>query len=120
MATSPFRATRSAVNFVRDSKQFGTGTAIGQHLGFRTGRDYGKMSGVQLSQSRQLMREKEQMRRQSNASFFGSKSSIQNALSGKKDGGEGAKVPVKKDNAIVNNAIANSLNNKKNEKKAGK
>ena len=120
LATSPFRATRSAVNFVRDSKQFGTGTAIGQHLGFRTGRDYGKMSGVQLSQSRQLMREKEQMRRQSNASFFGSKSSIQNALSGKKDGGEGAKVPVKKDNAIVNNAIANSLNNKKNEKKAGK
>ncbi len=121
--TAPFRATRSAVNFVRDAKQFGKGTAIGQRLGFRTGRDYGKMSNVQLAQSRQLMREKEQMRRQSNASFFGSKSSIQNALNGKKDGGNGGKggagekVPVKKDNAIVNNAIANSLNNKKNEKK---
>lgn len=118
---APFKATRAAANFIRDSKQFGKGTAIGQRLGFRTARDYGKMSNVQLGQSRQLMREKEQMRRQSNASFFGSKSSVQNALSGDKNkgkgGGNAAKNSEKKENPIVNNAIANSLNNKKNDKK---
>lgn len=120
LAKSPFKATRAAANFVKDSKQFGKGTAIGQRLGFRTGRDYGKMSNVQLGQSRQLMREKESMRRQSNASFFGSNSSIKNALSGEKadgkGGGNASKVSGKKDNAIVNNAISNSLNNKKNGK----
>ena len=118
---APFGAIRSATNFVRDSRQYGKGTAIAQRVGIRTGRDYGKMSKDQLAQSRQLMREKEQMRRQSNASFFGSKSSIQNALTGEKNkgkgGGNAAKNSEKKENPIVNNAISNSLNNKKNDKK---
>ena len=39
-ALMPFRATRSAVNFVRDSKNTGLGTAIGRRLGFKTDRDY--------------------------------------------------------------------------------
>lgn len=120
VVTSPYRAARSISNFARDAKQFGLGTAIGQRLGFRTARDYGQMSNVQLAQSRQLMREKEEMRRQSNASFFGAKSSVQNALNGKRNdpkGSNAAKVPAKKDNAIVNNSIANSLKNNKNDKK---
>ena len=118
--TAPFRATRSAVNFVRDSKQFGLGSTIGQRLGFRTNRDYGIMSNSQLAQSRDLMREREKLRRQSNASFFGGNSSVQKALEeggkGGKGGGKGgagkeAKAqPQPKNNPIVNNAIANSMN----------
>lgn len=118
--TAPFRATRSAVNFVRDSRQFGLGSTIGQRLGFRTNRDYGIMSSSQLAQSRDLMREREKLRRQSNASFFGGNSSVQKALEeggkGGKGGGKGgsgkeAKAqPQPKNNPIVNNAIANSMN----------
>lgn len=122
---SPFRATRSAANFVRDSKQFGVRSAIGQRLGFRTDRDYGKMSSAQLSQSRDLMREREKLRRQSNASFFGGNSSMQKALEGPSGGdkkrGNAAKVErgaaEKKDNPIVNNAINNSLNKNNGNKK---
>ena len=120
IVSTPFKSIRAASNFIRDSREFGKGTAIGQRLGFRTGRDYGKMSNVQLGQSRQLMREKEHMRRQSNASFFGAKSSVQNALSGDKNkgkGGNAAKNSENKKKPIVDNAISNSLNNKKNEKK---
>ena len=39
-ALMPFRATRSAVNFLRDSKNTGTSTAIGRRLGLKTDRDY--------------------------------------------------------------------------------
>ena len=39
-AKMPFKATRSAVNFVRDSKNNGLGTTIGRRLGFNTSRDY--------------------------------------------------------------------------------
>ena len=39
-ALSPFRATRGAVNFVRDSRNQSLGTAIGRRLGFKTKRDY--------------------------------------------------------------------------------
>ena len=40
-ALAPFRATRSAVNFVRDARNTGLGTTIGRRLGFKTDRDYG-------------------------------------------------------------------------------
>ena len=52
VATSPFRATRSAVNFVRDVKHTGLSTTVGRRLGFTTDRDYGienarlKMGGL--------------------------------------------------------------------------
>ena len=121
--TSPFRATRSAANFVRDSRQFGLGSTIGQRLGFRTKRDYGVMSNAQMAQSKDLMREREKLRRQSNASFFGGKSSVQKVLEGAKNdkgkedaGGNAAKNIAKKDNPIVNNAINNSLNKGKDDK----
>jgi len=51
-ALAPFRASRSAINFVRDSKNTGLGTAIGRRLGLRTDRDYniekGQMSRAGL------------------------------------------------------------------------
>ena len=124
--TAPFRATRAATNFVRDSKQYGTLSTVGQRLGFKTNRDYGIMSNSQLSQSRDLMRERERLRRQSNASFFGGKSSIEKVLEGKKDGGNNGGNAIgnankasseKKENPIVNNAIANSMNKNKGDKK---
>ncbi len=121
--TAPFRATRSAANFVRDSRQFGTLSTIGQRLGFRTKRDYGVMSNAQMAQSKDLMREREKLRRQSNASFFGGKSSVQKVLEGAKNdkgkegaGGNAGKNIAKKDNPIVNNAINNSLNKDKDDK----
>lgn len=39
-ALMPFKATRGAVNFVRDSKNTGLSTAVGRRLGFKTSRDY--------------------------------------------------------------------------------
>ena len=39
-ALAPFRASRSAINFVRDSKNTGLSTAIGRRLGLKTDRDY--------------------------------------------------------------------------------
>ena len=37
---APFKATRSAWNFARDTKNTGLGTAVGRRLGFKTSRDY--------------------------------------------------------------------------------
>ena len=39
-AFAPFSATRSAINFGRDVKNQGLGTAVGRRLGLRTSRDY--------------------------------------------------------------------------------
>ena len=78
----PFRATRAATNFIKDAKQFGIGTTIGNRLGFKTDMSYGKMSSVQMGQRRQLMRERETMRRQSDASFFGGDKNVEKAIEG--------------------------------------
>lgn len=39
-AFAPFKATRAAYNFARDSKKTGLSTALGRRAGFRTDRDY--------------------------------------------------------------------------------
>ncbi len=62
-ALLPFKATRSAANFVRDSKQFGFGSAVGQRLGFNTDRSYGKMSSLQKAQTHQNLVESEKYKR---------------------------------------------------------
>lgn len=49
-ALAPFRATRGAVNFVRDARNTGLGTTIGRRLGFKTDRDYG-LERAQLSRA---------------------------------------------------------------------
>ena len=121
-ALAPFRATRAAANFVRDAKQFGFGSTFGQRLGFKTDMTYGKMSNVQMAQRRQLMREREGMRRQSDESFFGKDNKAKNAIVGERrksinsasvmaNGGNGAKKSENKGNNIVNKAINNAVNN---------
>ena len=123
---SPFRAARSAANFVSDAKQHGTGNTIASRFGFKTGKDYGKMSQAQRAQADDMLARKEKMRSASN-SQIGDKmaNKIASAITGdKKDekgggvaligGGSGAaKAPEKKENQLVSNAINNSLNNKK-------
>ena len=48
-ALAPFRASRSAINFVRDSKNTGLSTAIGRRLGLKTDRDYNIEKWVELA-----------------------------------------------------------------------
>ena len=84
-ALMPFRATRSAANFVRDSKQFGTLSAIGQRLGFNTDRSYGKMSAVQKSQTHQNLVDSEKYKR--SLGNNGADKKVENAIQGPKGGG---------------------------------
>ena len=128
IAKAPFSATTGAVNFVRDAREHGIGAAIGSRLGFNTSKDYGKMSRTQSRQNDQLMQKKEDMRRATNASLGGSiANKVVSAISGdkKQEGGGGGGNAVanaigggaakqeKKENSMVDNAINNSLNAKK-------
>ena len=129
MALAPFRAARSAANFVSDSKQHGLTGTIANRLGFKTGRDYGKMSKAQRSQAQDMMQQKEKIRAANNDAL-GDKvaNKIASAIKGgdKKGGqnpggvggvggGDGAAKKEKKENPMVNNAISNSLNKNKKE-----
>ena len=128
-ALMPFRATRSAANFVRDSRQFGTLSAIGQRLGFNTDRSYGKMSAVQKSQTHQNLVDSEKYKR--SLSNKGEANKVENAIHGPNNGGggnggagaaAGSNInPGGKGNAnnnIGNKMIENNiLNNKNNDKK---
>jgi len=126
MALSPFRAARGAANFVSDARQHGLGGTIGNRLGFKTGRDYGKMSAAQKAQATDMMQQKEKMRAANNDALGdkmankiasaingGDKKGGQNPGGVQNPGGSGAAKQEKKDNSIVNNAINNSLNNNK-------
>lgn len=84
VALSPFKATRSAANFIRDSKQYGTMTTIGQRLGFRTEKDYGKQSAFQKAQQRQQFAENENYRR--TGKFENPSDKIKNSISGENGG----------------------------------
>ncbi len=86
-ALSPFRAVRSATNFVRDSKQFGMGSAIGQRLGFNTDRSYGKMSNIQRAQTHQNLVESEKYKRSLGDDKNNKK--VENAILGENKGGAG-------------------------------
>lgn len=85
-ALLPFKATRSAANFVRDTKQFGMGSAIGQRLGFNTDRSYGKMSKIQREQTHQNLVESEKYKRS-----LGDKNNkkVESAIQGPNNGGGG-------------------------------
>ena len=63
VAKSPFTATRSAANFIRDTSQFGLGYSVGSRLGFNTSRGYGKMSKTQMNQQREQMVARENYRK---------------------------------------------------------
>jgi hypothetical protein len=85
-ALSPFRAVRSATNFVRDSKQFGMGSAIGQRLGFNTDRSYGKMSNIQREQTHQNLVDSEKYKRSLGDN---NNKKVENAILGENKGGAG-------------------------------
>ena len=114
-ALFPFKAARSAMNFSRDAKQYGLGATIGDRLGFKTSKSYGQMSDVQMGQRRQLMREREAMRRQSDSQFFGNDDKAKNAIGGEKKENSGGNANNKKAQGqgsnMVNNAINNAVNN---------
>ena len=117
-ALFPFKATRSAVNFAKDTKQYGLGATIGDRLGFKTSKSYGQMSDVQMGQRRQLMRERETMRRQSDSQFFGGDDKAKEAISGSKQDSGGSsnnKKPPSQGSNMVNNAINNAVNNNNNQ-----
>ena len=112
-ALMPFKAARSAINFSRDAKQYGFGATLGDRLGFKTSKSYGQMSDVQMGQRRQLMKEREAMRRQSDSQFFGSDDKAKNAINGEKKGNDSGNANNKKagaGNKMVNNAINNAVN----------
>ena len=113
--TAPFRATRSAVNFVRDSKQFGFGSAVGQRLGFNTDRSYGKMSNVQKAQTRENLVESEKYKRSlNNTDKQGGGNSIRNAIEGpggsnKNNAGAGGANSSQSQKSNANNNIGNKM-----------
>lgn len=99
--TSPFRATRSAANFVRDSRQFGTLTAAGQRLGLRTNRDYGQMSKLQKNQQKNQIVQSENYRRTGSFAGTNDNNKVRNSISGPS-------------NNANNNRVANNNNNQGN------
>ena len=106
--TSPFRATRSAANFIRDSRQYGTASAIGQRLGFRTDKDYGQMSKTQLNQQREGVKERENYRKTGSFDNKDNGSKVRNSISGPNNGAGKAN----NNNIVKNNNQGNANNNK--------
>ena len=113
LVTAPFRATRSAINFVKDSKQYGFGSTIGNRLGIKTARDYGRMSATQKRQTRENLVESEKYKRSLNNN--GEKKSVKDIIQGDKKNGGGGGNPggnsggtsTKQSNA--NNNIGNKM-----------
>lgn len=116
--SAPFRATRSTANFIRDSRQYGLGSSIGQRMGFNTARTYGEMSRIQLAQSRRQMIERENLRQQG-LHNNNNQNNINNALLG-----PGANPPAgnnnnqqnhnNQNNNIGNNIVHNAIQNNNN------
>ena len=92
LVTAPFRATRSAINFVKDSKQYGFGSTIGNRLGIKTAREYGRMSATQKRQTRENLVESEKYKRSLNNNN-GEKKSVQDIIQGDKNSGGGGGMP---------------------------
>ena len=89
-ALMPFKATRGAINFVKDSKQFGFGSTLAQRMGINTARNYGKMSAVQKAQTRENLVESEKYKRSlNNPDKNGSRNNIKGAIQGPINNGGG-------------------------------
>ena len=91
LVTAPFRATRSAINFVKDSKQYGFGSTIGNRMGIKTAREYGKMSATQKRQTRENLVESEKYKRSLNNN--GEKKTVKDVIQGDKNNGGGGGKP---------------------------
>ena len=88
LMTAPFRATRSAINFAKDSKQFGFGSTIAQRFGIKTARDYGKMSATQKQQTHDNLVESEKYKRSLN-NKDGGKKDVKDVIQGGKNNSAG-------------------------------
>ena len=87
---APFKATRSAVNFVKDSKQYGFGSTVGQRFGFNTARSYGRMSATQKAQNRENLIESEKYKRSlTGPGSNGGGDNVKNAIQGPNKNGGG-------------------------------
>lgn len=84
-ALGAFRATRGAVNFLRDTKNTGFGTTLGRSMGFKTNRDY-KMEEARLGGAGSGSGNNRKPSQQST----GSSSGVKNALNGGAQVGGGA------------------------------
>ena len=101
--TSPFRATRSAANFVRDARQFGTLSAVGQRMGLRTNRDYGQMSKLQDKQQQKQVVQRENYRK--TGSFDGRNDNVKKSITGERK--------ASNNNSNLNSRNSVNANNKK-------
>lgn len=112
VAKSPFTATRSAANFIRDTRQFGLGYSVGSRLGFNTDRSYGQMSKTQKNQQRDQMIERENYRK--TGKFDGSGNNVKNAITGENKSNAN-KQTNNRSGAGASNAIkgGSNANNKK-------
>ncbi len=106
---SPFTATRGAMNFFKDTQQHGLGSAVAQRFGFKTDRDYGKMSLAQKKQTRENLVEGEKYKRSLNGpGNQGGQSNVKNVIEGQKNNNnQGGQNNANKGNA--NNNIGNKM-----------
>ncbi len=127
---APFSATRSAANFIRDSRQYGFGTALAQRTGLRNARDYGKMSALQKAQTRQNLIESENYKRTHKFDTGNNPDKTKNAIEGNKHqpviqnngGNNGGNKPAGNANNNIGNKmvemnVLNNNNNNNNNKK---
>ncbi len=117
MASAPIRAGRSAINFAKDAKQYGVGSAIASGLGLRSNRDYGVRSKSAMAQEKELQKNKVglegEMHKSTNAdlaSMIGNR--VADAISGKGSGGDDGQKQTgsggDKKNNMLDNIISNS------------
>ena len=126
--TSPFRATRSAINFAQDAKQYGVGGTIANRFGFKSGRDYGQKSELQKAEAASGGNQNPD----ANGGNTSNSNAVANVISGgnqgnnngnNNSGGQGgsnqSQQQEKKQNPIVANAISNagSISDKSEAKK---
>lgn len=125
---SPFRATRSAINFASDARQYGLAGTVANRFGFKSGRDYGQKSELQKSEAGNANQNPN-----ANGGQPANSNAVTNAISGGGQGnnngnnnsggsnnnynGNQSQQQEKKQNPLVNNAILNEGSNSNQEKK---
>ena len=123
--TSPFRATRSAINFASDAKQYGLAGTVANRFGFKTGRDYGQKSATQKAEAGEGNQNSK-----ANGGQPANNNAVTNAIAGEGQGNNNqnnnassnnndnqSRQQEKKQNPLVNNAIMNEGSNSNQEKK---
>lgn len=123
--TSPFRATRSAINFASDAKQYGLAGTVANRFGFKSGRDYGQKSATQKAEAGEGNQNSK-----ADGGQPTNNDAVTNAIAGEGQGNNNqnnnavsnnndnqSQQKEKKQNPLVNNAIMNEGSNSNQEKK---